>query len=92
MDVVATTGEDPAQHANVYGWYSHGVLAAVFDRMYPPFGRLLDRPLHSSSFHVFASNPLVLGAVVNHSNAHWTAVVKHAEPGILIFLGFLANQ
>ena len=78
MDVVATTGERPEEHARSDGWYSHGVLAAVFDRVAPPMGRLLDRPLHCSSYHALAQNPHCLGAIVNHSNAHWTAIIKHA--------------
>jgi hypothetical protein len=78
MDVVSRTGEFPLQHARSDGWYSHGVLAAVFDRLAPPAARLIDRPLLGNSFYALLSNTRMLGAIVNHSNVHWTAIVKHA--------------
>ena len=43
------------------------------------FARLLLRPLHSSSYQTFLATPQCLGAIVNHSNVHWTAIVKHGD-------------
>ena len=79
VDIVAITGDDARNHARADGWYSHCVLTKVFDRFMPPVVRLLDRPLPSTSFHVFASDAKCLGALVNHGSRHWTAIVKHAE-------------
>ena len=79
VDIVTTTGDDERNHARADGWHSHGVLVKLFDRFMPPVGRLLDRPLPSTSFNVFAADEKCLRAIVNHGNLHWTAIVKPAN-------------
>ena len=76
--VLAETGEDKASHSKVDGWYSHSVLAEACASVAGATGSRLElRPLslHPTTIH----DDRCRGAIVNINNAHWTAIVKHAD-------------
>ena len=75
--ICSETGETAAEHALPNGWYSHSVLARVIQETIPPRWRLELNPLSMADLHTFLLDPLVLGALMNENNLHWTALVKH---------------
>ena len=75
---MAETGDPSSAH--VYpksGWYSHTVMAKVLDNVIRPDTRMLSRRVSSGDYGYMLTTAAVRGAVVNESNVHWTAIVKH---------------
>ena len=77
--VCSESFEPRENHISSNGWYSHSVLATVLQNTVPPRWRLLLNPLSEDFLLEFITDPLVLGALVNQSNVHWIAVVKHVS-------------
>ena len=74
--VVATLGDPRALHATKSGWYSHAVLATLFDMTTPCEYALRPEPLHELAYHEVLSNPSFCGVLVNVNNVHWTCLCK----------------
>jgi hypothetical protein len=76
-EVVATMGEREEEHIGAGGWYSHSVLATLLRTDTTKRGKLLFNRLGEGDYHAVLADELVHGALVNQSQAHWIALVKH---------------
>ena len=77
QQVVAKYGEPEAEHIRPGGWYSHSVLATVLRNTTPAPWKLLFSPLQKTDYGRLLEDQLICGALVNQSNIHWIALVKH---------------
>jgi hypothetical protein len=71
--------EHRSTHARSDGWYSHGVLAQLFDMTVPPKFMLRSRPVEPTNYDPFMMDESMQGILVNKSNVHWTCIVKQSD-------------
>ena len=76
--VIAITDEPQHEHRKTGGWYSHSVLSAALENIFPPFCRLLISPVSPFAYNEILNDADTFGALVNHNQAHWTAIIKHS--------------
>ena len=74
--VLAETDDSRSWHVSGGGWYSHSVLGMAFDTIVPKW-RMLASPLLPSSWPSFSNSDAMVGALLNHNGAHWSAMCKH---------------
>ena len=75
--VLAETDDPRSAHVSGGGWYSHSVLGMAFNMTVPPQWRMLAAPLLPSSWPHFSSCAGIVGVLLSHNGAHWSAVCKH---------------
>lgn len=78
-EVLAELDEPRALHARSSGWYSHSVLAKLFDLTNPAEYVLQLRPVDPSSYSAIVNESNYVGVLVNVRNSHWTCLAKHKE-------------
>jgi hypothetical protein len=83
-EVCAVTLDHKLLHIAPNGWYSHSVLATLFDMTSPPVARLLLRPADESAYHSMLDTDAYWGCLINQRNAHWVCVAK--ENSTLFYL------
>ena len=76
LEVCQETGDSPSQHVAKRGWYSHSVIALMFDITAPPIGVLLLEPATESAYDMLMGDDYH-GLLVNLHNRHWVSIVKH---------------
>jgi hypothetical protein len=84
--VCAEYGEPRSMHMSSNGWYSHSVLAKLFDVTSPPLGHLFLRPATESDYHIVLACDDYYGLLVNKGNVHWASIVLHARAGKLFYV------
>ena len=65
-------------HARPNGWYSHSVLAKLFELTLPCKWMLLFKPVEPGSYDTFMMDESMQGILINKNNIHSTCIAKHS--------------
>ena len=67
-----------SMHTRRNGWYSHSVLAKLFDMTLPCKWMLLLVPVQPDSYDAFMADESLEGILINKNNVHWVCIAKRS--------------
>ena len=70
--------DDRSAHAQENGWYSHSVLAKLFDMTNPCRWMLMFTPVKPDSYDAFMTNDAFEGILINKNNVDWVCIAKQS--------------